>query len=178
MIGRKQECGPLVEEYRRWHTPVIGAYLLYIFAKEYKKRYKEEHREERNPDFILMAIAATILSNPELCAAIKGRQSIVTIKNNLKKRNRHALLNSIHNSIKETLPYTLAALDIALHCGILLLHADNAEYEALGIKTKRGTSAFISQTAKNGESYANTIARLFASFKDSVRVAQALEVSL
>lgn len=178
MIGRQKEAGPLVEEYNRWNTPVIGAYVLYIFAKEYAAQYKKIHGEKKNPDFILMSITATILMNPDLCAEIKGRKSIVTIKNNFKRENKHTLINGIHDSVKETLPYTLAALDIALHCGILIFHPDNTEYEAVKVNTKRGTKAFISKSTLESVSYANTLARLFAQFKNSVFVAQALEVSL
>lgn len=178
MIGREKECGPLVEEYRKWHTPIIGAYLLYYFSKEYRTHYEKAHGKPQNPDFILMVIATTILSKSELCKEIKRKLTIATLKNSLKRQNKHTSINDIHNSIKATLPYTLAALDIALHCGILKLNADKAEYEAIDIKTKRGTRAFIAGSTSESQSYASTLARLFAPFKNSIQVAQALEVSL
>ena len=177
MIGRKEPCSPLVEEFRVCNTPVIGAYMFWRFAR----KYVEETRKSgsmRSPHLLLFCFVAAIMSDRRILDELRQKRSISSFRRYLSKERKGVLFDAIHYRVKEMLPYTMAALDIAYTCGILKMNSDTGQVEPQAVASKKGSPAFISEAIKRDAGLAETLGRWFSKYNNPAEVARKLEVVL
>ncbi len=116
--------GLLVEEVRLWHTPLIGAYLLWRFTDGYCKA----HPEGDAPIALLHFIAAAILTNAKLHEPIsRRRKNLQSYALGFENDKNVDLLLTIQERATERKAYTLAAIDAAICQGLLVWDFDSAK---------------------------------------------------
>jgi len=177
MIGRTETSSPLVEEYRICNTPVIGTYLFWCFAKSFVKE-SDKIGKARAPHFLLYCYVAAIFSDRRILDELQRRRGISSFRRYLTSEKKGVLFDGIHARVKEMLPYTLAALDVAYTCGILRMDAETGCVTPIAFKAKRGTGVHISKDMTDDVTLAETLGRWFARYDGPVEVAKKLEVVL
>jgi len=177
MIGRNATESPLVEEFRISNTPVIGAYMLWVFAKEYVDATQNAGLK-RMPNFVLFCFVAAIMSDRRILNEMKLKRGISSFRRNLSGERKGVLFDGIHDRVKDMLPYTLAALDIAYACGILKMNSETGEIEPQKVSSKSGTLSFISAAIKSDAALAKTLGRWFSKYNSPAEIARKLEVVL
>lgn len=107
----------LVEEVKIWHTPLIGAYLLWRFTQGYCKA----HPSGDAPVGLLHFIASAILTHSQLSKPITNRrknlQSYVLSFDHEKKVD---FLVGIHERVKDKKSFTLSAIDAGISQGLFV----------------------------------------------------------
>lgn len=174
MIGRAETDSPLVEEYRICNTPVIGAYVFWRFAKA----YTDARADHASPHFLLFCFVSAMFSDRDLLKEMKLKRGISSFRRHLASVKASSLFDGIHGRVKDMLPYTMAALDVAYSCGILKLRAEEGWVEYVKIKVKRGTKSLVSKAIEDDAKLAEMLGRWFALYEGPVEVAQKLEVKL
>ena len=174
MIGRSESTSALVEELRIWNTPVIGAYLAYRFVKT----FAQKRPDKRPPDLIMLCLAIAVLSDRRLSSNIRLRRGISSFRRYLEGEKNAVAFDGIHDVVAKTLPYTLAAIDIALACGIVRVNAESATIEAVDFQSRKGTNDIITTAITEDVKIIETLAKWFAKFENSSVVADKLEVLL
>lgn len=177
MIGRKATTSPLVEEFRICNTPVIGAYIFWRFAKSFVQEAKKLNKVS-NPHLLLFSFVAAIFSDRRILDELKSRRSISSFRRYLTGAKKGVLFDGIHIRVKEMLPYTLSALDIAYSCGILRMNRDDGTIEPVAVRAKRGPPELVSESISDDSLLAETLGRWFAKYGSPVEVAKKLEVVL
>lgn len=102
-------------DYRRdwelWHTPLIGAFLLWKFALGYQA--KSHDGEAPNPT--LLFVAAAILTSPALSKPINSnRLGLSSYAFSFKDEHNDIVLEGLTQRIKDRAEYTMRAIDAAL----------------------------------------------------------------
>lgn len=109
--------GFLVEEVRLWNTPLVGAYLLWMFTKGYCNR----HPEGDAPIGLLHFIASAILTSSKLAEPISNRRdSLQSYARGFEQDLKTDSLLGIHDRVIARRGYTLAAIDVAISAGLLI----------------------------------------------------------
>lgn len=177
MIGRKKTNSPLVEEFRISNTPVIGAYMFWRFAKKFAEESRKAGKK-RNPHFLLFCFVSAIMADRKILNELRLKRSISSFRRFLTGDHKGVLFDNIHGRVKDMLPYTMAALDIAYACGLLKMHSENGEVEPFAVTTKRGTLPFVSDEISADAKLAETLAKWFLKYENPAEVARKLEVIL
>ena len=129
--------GQLLDEYREWNTPVVGAYLLWRFTKA----YMEKRTDGVPPSFLLHCVAAAILSSPTYTEIIGHARSLHRYSQYFIEHGLADKLEKLHQRVGRMLPYTKKAVDIAVHRQILVWDIQNGSLLPIDIgKPKRGSS--------------------------------------
>lgn len=109
--------GYLVEEVRLWNTPLVGAYLLWMFTKGYCDR----HPEGDAPIGLLHFIASAILTSSKLTEPISNRRdSLQSYARSFEENRKTDSLLGIHDRVIARRDYTLEAIDVAISTGLLI----------------------------------------------------------
>ena len=108
--------GFLVEEVRSWNTPLYGAYLLWNFTSAYCRA----HPSADAPSGLLHFIALPILANPQLNESVSNRRAnLQSYVQGFEDKKRIDILLSLHGRVLSKRANTLAAIDAAVHAGLL-----------------------------------------------------------
>lgn len=177
MIGRRETNSPLVEEYRICNTPVVGAYVFWCFARSFVKE-SIKIGKPRDPHFLLFCYVAAIFSDRRILDELSLRRGISSFRRSLTKEKKGVLFDGIHARVKEMLPYTMAALDVAYTCGILRMDSESGNIAPIAFKAKRGTSVHVSKDLSDDVTLMETLGRWFAHYDSPAEVAKKLEVVL
>lgn len=109
--------GKLVEEVRLWHTPAVGAFLLWKFTLGYCS--KHEHGD--GPVALLHFIAAAVLTSPPLIEPISNqRKNLESYVRSFEEKGQSDLLIGIHERTRSRRAYTLSSIDLAVANGLLV----------------------------------------------------------
>ena len=131
--------GILTEELLEWNSPSVGAYLLWRFTTG----YSDAHPNGDAPVALLHFLAAPILRSATLLGRVSNRRkSLQSFVRGFVDQKNTDLLVSMHDRVKENLPYTMAAIDIAVSHGLLAWEADSGKLHAHGDvgKPRRGNA--------------------------------------
>ncbi len=109
--------GQLVNEVKLWNTPVIGAYLLWMFTKG----YCDYHPHGDAPIGLHHFIASAILTSKKLLKPISNRRdNLQSFARSFENDYDSDLLLTIQNRILNKREFTLKAIDIAVANGLLV----------------------------------------------------------
>lgn len=109
--------GQIVEEVKIWNTPIIGSFLLWKFTVG----YVANHPAGDAPIGLLHFVAAGILTNRELIEAIiDSRPNLASYIRWFEEQEKTDLLLEIQARVASKRKYTLDAIDIAIHSGLLI----------------------------------------------------------
>ena len=148
----------LVEEYRTWHTPVIGAYLLFLFTQS----YSAAHPEGRNPIVILHFMAAAILTDDALADKLKRKTSLVQYVRHARNGDTSLHFMKLHERIRSRFRYTARAIDIAVAGGYLKWDVDSASLTACKLASRPGSGDFKTGRIKELGERAKLLGRIMA----------------
>lgn len=127
----------LSEEVRQWHSPLIGAYLIWKFTLG----YYNNHPKGDAPSALLHFISIPLLTNNNLLKGINNRRDNFQsyIRSFESSKDSDYLLN-IHNMILEKREYTLKSIDVAISTGLIKWDSVSAKIYPLEKikKIKRG----------------------------------------
>jgi hypothetical protein len=142
----------LVEEVREWHTPVVGAYLLWRFTCA----YHENHQVGDVPVVFLHFIAFSMLTSNDYLAEISGRRkNLSSYIRSFKENKRSDILACLSQRVCQQRGMTMQAIDIAVATGLLAWDAETAKLHPLeGVSAKRGSasrSIGVQELAKKAE---------------------------
>jgi hypothetical protein len=108
--------GVLAEEVRTWNTPLVGAYLLWMFTLG----YCEHHPSGDAPVGVLHFIASAILANPQLNENVSNRRkNLQSYVAGFADKKQIDVLLSLQNRISYRKQFTLSAIDAAIYAGLL-----------------------------------------------------------
>lgn len=148
----------LLNEYQEWHTPVVGAYLLWRFTSEYMK-----HRSDGvAPSFLLHCVASAILSNPTYADNIVHARTLHSYGHYFIQEGLADKLEKLHYRVAKLLPYTKRAVDIAVDRHLLVWDTNNGGLLPVAINTQaRGTRSLSPSVMELGKRAA-TLGKWFA----------------
>ena len=101
-------------------TPVIGAYLLWHFVKEYRKERKV------SPNVVLLFVAMAILTDEKLSSYVGRHRNLSCFRRSMVAKKDSDVFAMLTRKIKKKLKYTTAALDVAVGAHLLGWNADEA----------------------------------------------------
>ena len=154
----KADSSLLVDEYRTWHTPVIGAYLLYLFTEA----YKGNHPEGRAPIVILHFITAAILTDDALADKLKRKTSLVQYVRHARNGDTSLHFMKLHERTRSRFSYTARAIDIAVAGGYLKWDVDSASLTACKLASRPGSGDFKTGRIKELGERAKLLGRIMA----------------
>lgn len=109
--------GQLIEEVKIWHTPLIGAFLLWRFTQG----YTNAHPHGDAPIGILHFLAAGILTSEKLMKTVSNkRANLQSYIRGFEDEKDSDILLTIQDRVKEKFRYTLDSIDIAVAEGLLV----------------------------------------------------------
>ena len=137
--------GVIVQEYKEWNTPLVGGYLLWRFARGYAA-------SGENPNFLLFCIVTVLLRGRAYYDEIEHVRSLNGYTARLIKQSKADKLELLHDRIVRMLPYTLAAIDIAVSRQLLTWNIEKGTLAPLDIKElKRGSKSLAKSVQKLGD---------------------------
>lgn len=166
------------EEYRIWHTPAIGAYLFWRFATIYVAPSKGVLHSP--PSCVLFFILAGVLRQTAIVKNyIPGRRTLITLIKAIKKGGDADLIDMIHDRVRETMPYTSQAIDIAVAAGMLEWDFDEATLMPQKMNSVSGSAKFRDSEYFNRlVSVVENLAKMFADAPSPSDIAALLKVRL
>lgn len=148
----------LLDEYREWNTPVVGAYLLWRFTSA----YVQNRADGVPPSFLLHCVAAAILTGTTYVEAISHARSLHGYSQYFVTHGLADKLEKLHYRVAKTLSYTKRAVDIAVHRQLLVWDKENGALLPIDIgKPVRGSST-LSLSVMNIAKRADTLGKWFA----------------
>lgn len=151
--------GQLVDEVKRWNTPILGAYLLWRFTLG----YSQHHRTGDSPIGLLHFVAMAILTKQELSDPIsnsrKGLQSYVRSF----EENKHTdLLLSIHDRVNLKRENALSSIDIGIAEGLLVWDHTSGKLFARELTDKARPGKAIKSSIKRSGNKAEILGKWFS----------------
>lgn len=170
------ERGVFAEEYRIWHTPAVGAYLFWRFATI----YVANSRDGALPSCIHFFLLAGILRQVKVVNSyIYRRRSLLGVIKAAIDNGDADLIDGIHARVRDSMPYTTAALDIAVAAGMLEWDFDAAALRPLKVETVLKSGGYRnSKYFTRMVSIVESLGRLFAAVPSVNDVAKLLKVRL
>lgn len=148
----------LLDEFREWNTPVVGAYLLWRFTTSYMK-----HREDAvPPSFLLHCVAAAILASPVYTDAIGHARSLHGYRQYFIENGLADKLERLHYRVFRLLDYTKKAVDIAVNRHLLVWDTQNGALLPVSIGRQCKGSAALSPSVMAIGVRADTLGKWFA----------------
>ena len=149
----------LLDEFREWNTPVVGAYLLWRFTSEYMN-----HREDAAPpSFLLHCVASAILTSPVYTEAIIHARSLHGYSQYFIEHGLADKLERLHYRVAKLLPYTKKAVDIAVDRHLLVWDTQNGALLPVAIGKQAKGSAVLSPSVMRTGKLAATLGKWLAS---------------
>ena len=137
----------LLDEYREWNTPVVGAYLLWRFSAG----YVNANPRHTPPPFLLHCVVTALLRGRAYSNAIDHSLSLHAFAMRLVKDGYADKLETLHDRVKSFLDYTLQAADMAVYRRMLTWDAESASLVPLKIgKVKRATAELSKSVQRLG----------------------------
>jgi hypothetical protein len=151
--------GELSDDVALWHTPAVGAYLLWRFTSG----YCAGHANGDAPVGLLHFIAAAILSSKELAKTISDkRDSLQSYVRGFEDLGKSDLLLSIQERARAKRSYTLAAIDIAIAEGLLVWDMETGKLLPRAIKTRAARGKALKESFNRDGRKAEILGRWFA----------------
>jgi len=151
--------GQLIDEVKRWNTPVVGAYLLWRFTDAYAKN----HPTGASPIGLLHFIAMAILTNQGLAGPISNhRKGLQSYARSFEENSSSDLLLSIHDDVMQKRQDTLSSIDMGVAEGLLVWDAQNGKLHARELvkNPRRGRS--IKESVKKMGMKADILGKWFS----------------
>lgn len=161
----------LVEEYEIWHTPVIGAYILWEFTNSYQKT----HKEKRGPIVLLHFLAGAILTDPVLMPILKRKTSLAQYVRHLRTGQGVLAYHRLHDRVRERMEWTMLAIDIAVAGGYLTWDVDTATLKAKSVRSRGDSASKRGERILEQAERAKALGRFFAKIEIS-KIAELLGV--
>lgn len=151
--------GELSDDVNLWHTPAVGAYLLWRFTSG----YCAGHANGDAPVGLLHFIAAAILTSKELAKTISDkRDSLQSYVRGFEDLEKSDLLLSIQERARAKRAYTLAAIDIAIAEGLLVWDMETGKLLPRAIKTRAARGKALKESFNRDGKKAEILGRWFA----------------
>lgn len=161
----------LVAESHTWHTPVIGAYLLWRFTKAYQK----SHTDKMPPIVLNHFLALAILTDSNLHPHLFRCTGIPQLARRFRTGTASAAYYRLHDRVRERLPYTVKAINIAVAGGFLKWDVDRGTLTAKAITSKDGSIDYATGEIATLGARAEVLGKFFAKHPLS-KTAEALGV--
>ena len=137
----------LLDEYREWNTPMVGAYLLWRFSVG----YADSNPRHAPPPFLLHCVVTALLRGRVYSDAIDHSLSLHAYAAKFVRDGYADKLETLHDRIRSFLGYTLQSVDMAVHRRMLVWDVGTASLAPLRIdKVKRGTAELSKSVQKLG----------------------------
>lgn len=151
--------GELSEDIVLWHTPAVGAYLLWRFTAG----FCAGHGTGDAPVGLLHFIAAAILTNKELSKTIsEKRDSLQSYVRGFEDLKKSDLLLNIQERAREKREYTLAAIDIAVAEGLLVWDMETGKLLPRAVKARAAHGKALKESFNRDGKKAEILGRWFA----------------
>lgn len=170
------ERGVFAEEYRIWHTPAIGAYLFWRFATI----YTGASRDGRCPSCVHFFLLAGLMRDATIVKEyIPRRHSLLGVIKAIKEKGDADLIDGLQSRVKGLMPYTTAAIDIAVASGMLEWDFDSATLRPLKVPTIHGSAKYrCSPNFNKLVGVAELLGKLFAAVPTISDLAALMKVRL
>jgi len=151
--------GQLVDEVKQWNTPIVGAYLLWMFTKG----YCGGHPHGDAPIGLLHFIASAILTSKKLLKPISNkRDDLQSFARSFENTKDSDLLLTIQDRTIKKREYTLKAIDIAIAQGLLVWDVDSGKLYPRDLSKRPDRGKILKSLIKRDGKKATILGKWFA----------------